>query len=213
MKNRYFFQPISQCWQHWWQSIAQSIASNESLNIRCAFKGFIGGKNLTALTKKRPWGLAFWVLDPCCNPTGSIWIMESPNRGWIQLKARNRQLPLYIRLLVWQCWQCLCSGAWSAHIAYVPCCSMCFLCLSHNYIRVPQKNIEQIVPETTTIFAPHDSNLRQTRKTSLCCHVLGLDGVVEMSWPGWGASLGWLQTFWQQLEFGNHKHHFYKSVP
>eukprot|EP00434_Breviolum_minutum_P014011 symbB.v1.2.012356.t1/scaffold854.1/size229663/10 len=28
----------------------------------------------------------------------------------------------------------------------------------------------------------------QTRKTSLCCHVLGLDGVVEMSWPGWGAS-------------------------
>lgn len=169
-------------------------------------KVFIGGKNLTALTKKRPWGLAFSV-DPCCNPTGSIWIMESPNRGWIQLVARNRQLPLYIHLLVWRCWQCLRSGAWSAHIAYVPCCSMCVLCLSHNYIRVPQKNIEQIVPETTTIFAPTTPIWDKQEKHRCVAMFWG-----SMEWSKWVGLDGArpLDDFkhFVLLEFGNHKHHF-----
>ena len=79
MKN-VFFQPISPCWQHWWHSIAQSIASNESLNIRCAFKGFYWRQEPDSIDEKRPWGLAFSV-DPCCTPTGSFMNPGIPKSG------------------------------------------------------------------------------------------------------------------------------------
>lgn len=177
-------------------SIAQSIASNESLIILYDVPlRFLLEARTWQHWRKKTWGLAFSV-DPCCNPTGSIWIMESPNRGWIQLKARNRQLPLYIHLLVWRCWQCLFRSLISSHC----------ICSTKKHRTDRPWNHHNFRP-------PRLQSEKNQAKTSLCCHVLGLDGVVEMSWPGWGASLGWLQTFWQQLEFGNHKHHFYKSVP
>ncbi len=120
---------------------------------------------------------------------------------WIPKQA----VTIYIRLLVWLswCWQCLTSGGWSTHIAYVPCCSfVCSMFKSfhyHHYICVPQKH-----------FTDHPWSHDFRPNPHRCVAVFWvLDGVVEMSW-GWGASLDF-------KHFGvgvwNHKNEKVRSTP